>query len=292
MVFIFFLCDFGEENQGVDISPRLKGTPSTETSKSVMSRAKRFVKLKPRKQVKEQVRKTPVFILETPKSTKVKISEVKAMTQEQSTNKPVQRRLTRSQIAKEKGKSVISGESSSLKGDLNDILKAIGIAKSPLVQADVIEFDKGKSKKMKPSKKLEFEDDITTFVFKPRKSLTRQSKKMQESNIELGKTEEASAIQEELLYFPSPRPEGNKNRVFSTQTKKSSYKEMEERLGAANNEIARLRMRARRNVAEKTDFKRIKALWEVEKKFPNQKQSAVKLNTLLGLFLQSKKPDL
>ena len=43
------------------------------------------------------------------------------MTQEQSTNTPIQRRLTRSEIAKEKGKSVISGESSSLKGDLNDI---------------------------------------------------------------------------------------------------------------------------------------------------------------------------
>ena len=99
-----FLCDFWVENQDSGISPKVKGTPSTETSKSVMSRGKRFAKLKPRKQVKEQVRKTPIVILETPKSTKEKISDVKEMTQEQSTNKPVQRRLTRSQIAKEKGK--------------------------------------------------------------------------------------------------------------------------------------------------------------------------------------------
>jgi len=98
-----------------------------------MSRAKRFVKLKPRKEVKEQVSKTPVVILETPKSTKENIYEVKGMTHEYSANKPVQRRLTRSQIAKEKGKSVISGESSSLKGDLNDILEAIGITEYPLV---------------------------------------------------------------------------------------------------------------------------------------------------------------
>jgi len=44
-----FLCDFGTEKQGVNISPRVKGTPSAETSKSVMSREKRYVKLKPRK---------------------------------------------------------------------------------------------------------------------------------------------------------------------------------------------------------------------------------------------------
>lgn len=173
-----FLCDFGAEKQGVDISPRVKGTPSVETSKSVMSRAKRYVKLKPRKQVKEQVSKAPVVILETPKSTKEKMHEVKGMTQEQSTSKPVQKILTRSQIAKEKGKTVISREGSSLKGDLKDILKAIDIAESRLVQADVIKSDQGKSKKMKPSKKLEFEDDVTTFVFKPRKPLTKQSKKM------------------------------------------------------------------------------------------------------------------
>ena len=118
--------------------------------------------------------------------------------------------------------------------DLNDILKAIDIAKSALVQANVIESDKGKSKKMKSSKKLEFEDDVTTFVFKPRKTLTRKSKNIQESNVELGKIEEASTIQEELIDLSSPIPEGDKNRVFSTQTKKVSYEEMEERLRAAN----------------------------------------------------------
>jgi len=58
-----FLCDFGAKKQGVDISPRVKGTPSVETSKYVMSRTKRYVKLKYRKQVKEQVIKTPVAIL-------------------------------------------------------------------------------------------------------------------------------------------------------------------------------------------------------------------------------------
>ena len=96
------------------------------------------------------------------------------MTQEQSTNKPVQRRLTRSQIAKEKGKSVISGEIPGLKGNLNDILEAIEIEESPVVQVDFIKFDEGKPKKIKSSKKLEFEDEVAAFVFKPRKPLTKK----------------------------------------------------------------------------------------------------------------------
>jgi len=43
------VCDFGVEKQGEDTSPRVKGTPSAETRKSVMSREIRYVKLKPRK---------------------------------------------------------------------------------------------------------------------------------------------------------------------------------------------------------------------------------------------------
>jgi len=215
--------------------------------------------------VKEQASKTPAVILETPKSTKEKISEVKGKTQEKSTSKPVRKRLIRSQIAKEKGKTVISGEDSSLKGDLNDILKAIDVTESPLVQVDVTKFDQRKSKKVKLSKKLEFEHDVTTFVFKPRKPLTKQSKKMQESNVELERIEEAFAIQEELIDLPSLRPKGDKNVVPTTQTEKSSYEVMEERLKAANNEIARLRVRGGEHAAKRTNFKRMKALWEAEK---------------------------
>ena len=43
---------------------------------------------------------------------------------------------------------------------------------------------------MKYSKKLEFEDKVAAFVFKPRKPSTRQSKNIQEHNIELDKIEE------------------------------------------------------------------------------------------------------
>jgi len=78
-----FLCSLGVENQDTCISPKVKETPSAETSKLIMSMSKIFVKLKPRKQVKEKVSKTLVVILETSKPTKVKITKVKEMTQEQ-----------------------------------------------------------------------------------------------------------------------------------------------------------------------------------------------------------------
>lgn len=113
--------------------------------------------------MKDQASKTPTIILETPKSTKEKIFELKGKRQGQSTRKLIQKRLTRRQIAKEKGKTMISREGSSLKGDFNDILKAIDITKSPLVWAGVTKFDQRKLKKVKSSKKLECEDDVTTF---------------------------------------------------------------------------------------------------------------------------------
>ena len=51
-------------------------------------------------------------------------------------------------------------------------------------------IDEGKQKKMKSSKKLEFNDEVAAFVFKARKPITRQSKKMPEINVELEKIEE------------------------------------------------------------------------------------------------------
>ena len=47
--------------------------------------------------------------------------------QEQSTSKSAQKRLTGRQLAREKGKTLVSEEDPGLKGSLNDILKAIDI---------------------------------------------------------------------------------------------------------------------------------------------------------------------
>ena len=69
---------------------------------------------------------------------------------------------------------MVTNENSKLRGNLNDILQAIYIEESPLVQAEFIQLDtNGKSKKLKTSKKLDFKDEMSEFVFKPRKPLTR-----------------------------------------------------------------------------------------------------------------------
>ena len=117
---------------------------------------------------------TSLNIQRTPQSAQKKRTHVKETIQEQSTSKTTQKKLTRSQRSKEKGKAVVTDENLELRGDLNDILQAIDIEESPLVQAYFIKLDTGgKSKKLKTSKKLDFEDEVSEFVFKPRKPLTR-----------------------------------------------------------------------------------------------------------------------
>ena len=84
--------------------------------------------------MKEPEIKTPVIIQETPQAAQNRTTKGKEAIQEQSTSKSAQKRLTRSQIAREKGKIVVSEEDPGLKGSLNDILQAIDIEESPLVQ--------------------------------------------------------------------------------------------------------------------------------------------------------------
>lgn len=64
------------------------------------------------------------------------------------------------------------------KGSLNDLLQEIDIEESPLFQADLIETGKGKTKKARTSKKLKFDDQVSKFVFKPRRPVTRHSKEI------------------------------------------------------------------------------------------------------------------
>lgn len=82
-------------------------------------------------------------------------------------------------MAKEKGKSMAIEESHVSKGDLNDLLQAIDIEESPLVQAELIESDKETAKKVKASKKLKFDEQVEQFVFKPRRPITRKFKQVQ-----------------------------------------------------------------------------------------------------------------
>ena len=109
-------------------------------------------------------------------------------------------------------------------------------------------MDEGKSKKIKSSKKLDFNDEISEFVFKPRRPLTRNSKKLQGLDVELEKTREVSNDYEEPIDLSSPMLEDDRNRVFHTQREKSSYEGMKEKLRLANLQIARLEKKERKHV--------------------------------------------
>ena len=63
------------------------------------------------------------------------------------------------------------------KVNLEDILHAIDIEESPIVQAEDIEGDGRKLKKGKSVKKLDFAGEDVGFIFQPRKLMTRFSKK-------------------------------------------------------------------------------------------------------------------
>ena len=61
-----FLCGFGVETYGIGVSPRAKEKSPSKIIDPAETRSKRFVKLKPRKQVKGPDIKTPVIFQETP----------------------------------------------------------------------------------------------------------------------------------------------------------------------------------------------------------------------------------
>ena len=69
-------------------------------------------------------------------------------------NKQEIQRVIRSQAAASKGKTVVSGTEDSpvIKGNLDDILHAIDIEESPIVQADFIVIDEHKEKKVRSAK--------------------------------------------------------------------------------------------------------------------------------------------
>jgi len=127
--------------------------------------------MKSRKQVKEPTK--PLVIQDTPLKSQKEKAQRKEGIHKQSSGEAVHKRITRSQLATEKGKTVVTEESSVSKGSLNDLLQAIDIEESPLVRADLIESGKDKTQKTKASKKLQFDDQVSKFVFKPRRPVTR-----------------------------------------------------------------------------------------------------------------------
>lgn len=154
-------------------------------------------------------------------------------------------------MAKEKGKSVAIEESSVSRGDLNDLLQAIDIEESPLVQSDLIESDKEKAKKFKASKKLKFDEQVEQFVFKPRRPITRKFKQVQELSPRADETGEETR----------PHERKDKGKTVATQ-EEGNVEDLKKKLGLANLEIARLKKAARKFAVKEAYFNQMQARWE------------------------------
>lgn len=131
-------------------------------------------------------------------------------------------------MAKEKIKSVSIEGNPVSKGDLNDLLQAIDIEESPLVQADLMQSRKEKAKRVKASKKLKFHDQVDQFVFKPRRPIRRKFKQVQEVPPRTDETGEVT----------QPHERKDKGKIVATQ-EEGSVEDLKRRLESTNFEIAR-----------------------------------------------------
>ena len=76
--------------------------------------------MKARKQVREPTK--PLIIQDTPQQSQKEKTQIREGAHESSTGEVVQRRMTRGQLAKEKGKEVVIEDNPVSKGSINDLL--------------------------------------------------------------------------------------------------------------------------------------------------------------------------
>ena len=126
----------------------------------------------------------PLQKIDTPKTSPAK--------QKQTVSKKGSKRVTRSQTV--------------AKGNLEDILHAIYIEETRIVQVEDIEDGGRKMKKGKTAKKLEFAGDDAGFIFQPRKPMTRHAIKVMESSKEIEKVSE-TAQPPSIIDLSSPAKE-------------------------------------------------------------------------------------
>ena len=159
------------------------------------------------------------------------------MVQDQSIDKAVKRRVTRSQLAKEKGKTVTIDESPASKGRLNNLLHTIYIEETPLVQAELLEANKNKTKRVKSSKKLKFDDQVSEFVFKLRRPETMHSRKIQEAQPKASETREVVELHEEPVVpseTSSQLHKDERGKAVITQQEESGFEEVKKKSNLAN----------------------------------------------------------
>ena len=81
---------------------------------------------------------------------------------------------------------------------------------------------------------------------------------------------EDANVFEESINISSPMLEEDRNRVFNTQREKSSYEEVKDKLRLANIEIDKLKKKVRMHAVERSNFERLRGLWELEKVSNNE----------------------
>ena len=117
--------------------------------------------------------------------------------------KPAKQKPT---VSKHGSKRVIRSQTVA-KGNLEDILHAIDIEETPIVQAKDIDEGGKKLKKAKSSKKLEFEGEDARFIFHARKPMTRHAIKVLESSKEAQKVTETVQPPPSIIDLSSPTKE-------------------------------------------------------------------------------------
>ena len=140
------------------------------------------------------------------------------------------------------------------KGNLDDILHAIDIEETPIVQDEFIGEDEHRQKKAKSTKKLEFEVEDAAFIFQARKHVTRHAKKLKEGSKEVQKPIEKAKASEEVVDLSSPAVKHTTSRTKKGKeevTKKTEFQHLEEKLRLENQEIVVMRKRAIKHSVEK-----------------------------------------
>ena len=122
---------------------------------------------------------------DTPIVPPIKQNSIKPAKQKQYVSKQDNKRITRSQTVDLEDKIVAVEDKKMAKRNLEDILHAIDIEETPIVQAEDIDEGGQKLKKAKSTKKLEFEGEDGGFIFQARNPMTRHARKHLESNKEV-----------------------------------------------------------------------------------------------------------
>ena len=153
--------------------------PVLETIVEEPTVAKPKQQAKDRKKTKDKTKQSgkPIVIKETPKPSeqKMKYQKVASKPKEIAQQNKIR---TRSQLNKEKGKSIATEDSPMSKGSLKDLLEAIDFEQATSVQVEPVPIDlthssPDSSKKSKASKRLRFEEAGKEFMVRPRRPITR-----------------------------------------------------------------------------------------------------------------------